>query len=197
MPSDAETENATTPEDDDVLEAMGDGGDAYAYAYADPPPAYDCIGPGPVSFHDCMSSSAHGHGHGHAARQYRVRDTRRRRSFGIGGAGNIRAFSSPQLLCFCPLLSRPSSSRSGTTKESGIVVLVPPASLRAAPEPRLPLVAAAAEHAPGPGDAAAATEQRRGSSSGANDLRDRLVDGVKTLLSGVGSVMGSVGHEQR
>ncbi|KIH92319.1 hypothetical protein SPBR_09141 [Sporothrix brasiliensis 5110] len=139
----------------------------------DPPPAYSNIGPGPVPFRDCVNEDAghsrattHGHSQGHNQNQNHqnhqnhqnrtvVRDTQRRQSFGIGGAGNIRMIS----------------------KESGVAV-VPDAPLLLQTSPA---VEPTAFHEPGPHTHK--RDQRRASASGANDLRDRLVDGVKSILS--------------
>lgn len=69
----------------------------------DPPPAYNTIGPAPISFRDCIASSPQTRNHrSRHSSHYVVRDTQRMRSFGIGGAGNIREFFLPFPPVFSP-----------------------------------------------------------------------------------------------
>lgn len=111
---------------------------------ADPPPAYDKIGPSaPDGTGGCFV----------------VRDTRRWRSFGIGGAGNIRTLWWPlPEKGEDPWLINPSNT--GTTMERSIVAISAAAAATTTPS-----------HRPG------------ATSSGASDLRDRILDGVRTMLS--------------
>ncbi|OAA59571.1 hypothetical protein SPI_05769 [Niveomyces insectorum RCEF 264] len=126
----------------------------------DPPPAYQNIGPSPRPFGGRGGHGGHGsNGGGRSGsgssttaastalsgnRRLVVRDTERRRSFGIGGAGNIQS----------------------------AMVATPPDGRPDVP-PEVP--------------------ERRESVSAANDLRDKIVDSVKTIFGAVGGGGSSSG----